>query len=250
MTLTAPPSPVRRPVPAIAAAIAVAAVLGLGVFVLGRLARSTTVAMVVTTIWFLLVAAVVLLVARRQRSLFLPMAAGYALVGALVGVLIGRPLLFDNTVDEQVVAVSGSTAEQPAAEQPPAEGEQPAGGEQPAEGEQPAAEANVAVAAGDFEPIAHPGSGRATVVRLGEGGHVLTLTDFSTDNGPDLRVYLVPGAPPDGSAAGFVDLGALKGNRGNQQYEIPENVDPARFGSVVIWCRAFSVGFTRAVLSP
>jgi hypothetical protein len=61
-------------------------------------------------------------------------------------------------------------------------------------------------------------------------------------------VRLVPGDSQDGGAAGAVDLGALKGNRGNQQYRIPGDVRVAG-NSVVIWCRAFSAPFGSARLA-
>jgi hypothetical protein len=86
-------------------------------------------------------------------------------------------------------------------------------------------------------------------VRRADGRHVLTLTEFSTSPGPDLRVRLVPGDSEDGGADGNVDLGALKGNRGNQQYQLPDGFDPSRSASVVIWCRAFSVAFAAARLA-
>jgi hypothetical protein len=112
----------------------------------------------------------------------------------------------------------------------------------------PAPKMNVAVAAGEFE-VADEGSaaGTATLVRKAEGGRVLTLTDFEVANGPDLRVYLVPG---DGKDTGDkIDLGGLKGNIGNQQYEVPDDADtPAKYRTVVIWCRSFSVAFARATL--
>jgi hypothetical protein len=66
------------------------------------------------------------------------------------------------------------------------------------------------------------------------------------NNGPDLRVYLVPG---DGKDTGtHVDLGGLKGNKGNQQYGVPGSADLGKYKTVVIWCRAFSVAFARAHL--
>jgi electron transfer DM13 len=46
----------------------------------------------------------------------------------------------------------------------------------------------------------------------------------------------------------FRDLGALKGNKGDQQYDLPQGLDLDRYSTVVIWCRAFSVNFARAVL--
>jgi hypothetical protein len=84
---------------------------------------------------------------------------------------------------------------------------------------------------------------------LAQGGRVLTLTRFEVDNGPDLRVYLVAGpATTEGEVDDFEDLGGLKGNVGNQQYEIPADVSIDRYSTVVIWCRAFSVLFARAPL--
>ena len=100
------------------------------------------------------------------------------------------------------------------------------------------------LAAARFEPLAHPTAGRAQVVRSG-AGRKLTLTGFETDAGPDLRVYLQTPAED-----AHVDLGALKGNRGDQQYDIPGDADLGRYSDVVIWCRAFSVGFGRARLAP
>jgi hypothetical protein len=111
-----------------------------------------------------------------------------------------------------------------------------------------APEKNIALASGVFE-VADEGSadGTATVVALaGSRDRVLTLTDFAVANGPDLRVYLVPG---DGRDTGdHVDLGGLKGNKGNQQYDLPADVDIGQHRTVVIWCRAFSVAFARATL--
>ena len=75
------------------------------------------------------------------------------------------------------------------------------------------------------------------------------MTNFDVDNGPDLRVYLVAcPATTEGGVSDFIDRGGLKGNRGNQQYEIPANVRVERYSTVVIWCRAFSVLFARAPL--
>jgi hypothetical protein len=87
------------------------------------------------------------------------------------------------------------------------------------------------------------------VIDLAEGGRVLTLTGFEVDNGPDLRVYLVAGpAPAEAEVDDYVDLGGLKGNRGDQQYRIPVGVDVGHHSTVVVWCRAFSVLFARAPL--
>jgi hypothetical protein len=60
-------------------------------------------------------------------------------------------------------------------------------------------------------------------------------------------VRIVPGDSSDGGRSGNVDLGALKGNRGDQQYAIPRRADVAG-ATVVIWCRAFSASFGSARL--
>ena len=80
-----------------------------------------------------------------------------------------------------------------------------------------------------------------------DGRRYLTLTSFSTSPGPDLRVRLVPGDSFDGGSEGAIDLGALKGNRGNQQYAVPRGTDVSAH-TVVIWCRAFSAPFGSATL--
>lgn len=115
--------------------------------------------------------------------------------------------------------------------------------------EERASSGNLELARGRFVALAHSGSGTAAVVELSGGGRKLTLTDFETDNGPDLRVYVSTEDPArSGEVGDFEDLGALKGNVGDQQYDIPKDVDLGRFSNVVIWCRAFSVGFTSASL--
>jgi len=71
-------------------------------------------------------------------------------------------------------------------------------------------------------------------------------------NGPELHVILAPHPNPesrgDVTAAGYVDLGKLKGNIGDQNYAIPENVDLPGVGSVVIYCKPFHVIFSVATL--
>lgn len=101
----------------------------------------------------------------------------------------------------------------------------------------------------DFDSF-HMGSGTATIYRLEDGSHVLRLADFEVTNGPDLHVLLVPADDPgdQDAIAGYVDLGSLKGNIGDQNYEIPPEVDISEFGSVVIYCQPFHVIFSVASL--
>ena len=107
---------------------------------------------------------------------------------------------------------------------------------------------------GRFKSIAHETKGTATVYSLAENQRVLRLTEFTTSNGPDVRVYLVaaPDAADDDAVkkAGFVELGKLKGTDGDQNYEIPSDLDLNKYRAVTIWCRRFSVNFGTAPLTP
>jgi hypothetical protein len=105
---------------------------------------------------------------------------------------------------------------------------------------------------GRFRSLEHATTGTAIVFRLPDGPLILRLERLSTSNGPDLRVYLshVPaGGDRRAYRAGFIDLGALKGNRGSQNYAIPAGTDLSAFKSAVIWCRRFAVGFGVAPVS-
>ena len=85
-----------------------------------------------------------------------------------------------------------------------------------------------------------------------DGRRVLRLTNFKTSNGPDVHVYLVaaPDAKDDATVkkAGFVDLGSMKGNTGDQNYDVPATVDLATYQAVTIWCARFNVNFGTAPL--
>jgi hypothetical protein len=92
----------------------------------------------------------------------------------------------------------------------------------------------------------HDARGTAKVIPIEGGGNVLRLEDLVVTNGPDLYVYL----STDKSASDFVNLGRLKANIGNQNYPIPAGTDMTKYDTVLIWCRAFSVLFGSAELSP
>ena len=90
------------------------------------------------------------------------------------------------------------------------------------------------------DPI-HWGEGTVTIYT-----DVLRLEpDFKVGPGPKFHVYLVPDADvtpdTDVEATMFVDLGRLKSFSGSQNYAIPAGLDPADYGSVVIWCEQFNV---------
>src|SRR5262249_55508372 len=109
------------------------------------------------------------------------------------------------------------------------------------------------VRSGSFRSLEHATTGRAIVLRGPAGILILRLEHLSTSNGPDLRVYLSRLPASSNLRAyrtGFIDLGALKGNRGGQNYLIPAGTNLSAFKSAVVWCRRFVVGFGVAPLSP
>jgi hypothetical protein len=110
------------------------------------------------------------------------------------------------------------------------------------------------LASGNFHGVAHKGVGRATIYQLGGGKRVLRFSNFETSNGPDVRVYLVPTKDANDSEtvkqAGFVELGALKGNIGDQNYELSSELDLNKYRAVTIWCKRFGINFATAPLTP
>jgi hypothetical protein len=107
---------------------------------------------------------------------------------------------------------------------------------------------------GHFYSILHPTEGTATIYRMGDGTRILRLTNFSTSNGPDVHVYMVAADDAKDVAtvqqAGFIDLGVLKGNVGDQNYLLGNDLDLAKYRAVSIWCKRFSVNFGAAALRP
>jgi hypothetical protein len=108
------------------------------------------------------------------------------------------------------------------------------------------------LASGQFHSAAHETKGTATVFQLAGGKQALRLTDFATSNGPDVHVYLVAAADAKDNdtvtKAGFIDVGSLKGNIGDQNYDLPANIDLAKYRAVTIWCKRFGVNFGTAPL--
>jgi hypothetical protein len=106
---------------------------------------------------------------------------------------------------------------------------------------------------GSFYPLAHASAGDVLIYQLADGSRILRLQDFSVDNGPDLFVYLVPVDPVPNTTgseiAGAYNLSPLKGNIGDQNYDIPADLDLSQYKSVVIWCKAFAVPFSAAPLT-
>ncbi len=106
------------------------------------------------------------------------------------------------------------------------------------------------VAAGQFMKVHWPGEGNATIYKLQSGGHLVRLSEFSVQAGPKLHVYLAK-APEvrenaDVPRAGYLDLGPLKGNKGDQNYPVPAGTAVGEYKSVVIWCALANKVFAAA----
>jgi Electron transfer DM13 len=107
---------------------------------------------------------------------------------------------------------------------------------------------------GAFHGKVHNTSGRATVYQESDGRLVLRLTKFKTSNGPDVHVVLIATKDADDDANFLknstekIKLGALKGNEGDQNYDIPKGTDLQKFQAVSIYCERFNANFGAAPL--
>lgn len=186
---------------------------------------------------------------RMLRRLLRKPATWVALVVLVAGGVFGlywfQPwkLWVDQRVDEALTTPAPVTA--------PAPGSPTPGSPAPTEPAGP-----VQVASGELISHEHTTTGTARIIRNPDGSHVLELVDLDTSNGPDLWVWLTDQPVIEGrdgwhvfDDGAWVELGRLKGNQGNQSYEIPADVDPADFTSVSIWCKRFSVSFGAAPLT-
>jgi hypothetical protein len=107
---------------------------------------------------------------------------------------------------------------------------------------------------GTFHGKVHQTSGRATIYQEADGNLVLRLTNFKTSNGPDVHVILIAAKDAEDDAnflksdTSRVELGALKGNEGDQNYTIPKGTDLAKYQTVSIYCERFNANFGAAPL--
>ena len=170
------------------------------------------------------------------------------LAAAGVGLAVFKPwlLFIDETVDDEIPAFSVATASlAPSAD---ASATVAAGAAEP--------QGPVQVASGSFISHEHTTTGTARVLRHPDGSHQLVLEDLATSNGPDVRVWLSAGPVIEGADGWYtagehehLEVAPIKGNLGNQVYDLPAGTDPAAWTSVVLWCEDFGVSFGAAELT-
>ena len=227
----------------------VATALGIGLLVLQRwIAETRTAAIILVSIWFAIVGIVALIATSRRPELRAPVLGTYLAI-LIASVAIGYWTGFrDSEVNENVVVATdeASGSERDAAlagNAGAAENEAPKDEEaRPAKPTGP-----VSLATGQFTgEDGHAGSGTATVVKETNGARTLTFTDVDVDPGVEVEVWLTP---DEASFDDRVELGGLKGNVGDQQYELPDDADLTRYDTVVLYCTPFTVRIAVAPLS-
>jgi len=167
-------------------------------------------------------------------------------VGLVIILAITRPWLafidirVDETLPSQAPVVQASAEPEDVTESPTAS----------------PAPVPVDLASGSFISHEHETTGTVRIVQQADGTRVLAIENLSTTNGPDVRVWLSASEVVEGrdgwSLAGdaeYFDLGPIKGNLGNQLYEIPADVDLSLYQNVTLWCLPFSVSFGAAQLA-
>jgi hypothetical protein len=191
---------------------------------------------------------------RKKRRLLI--AGGVLAIPAIaLAWWLGSPLFLDTTVNETFPAAAPVTTEGIEPDVQSAEPDSALPSAVVATGDEETAVGPLELMAGEFvdADAAHRGSGSATIFELEDGSRVLRFEEFEVTNGPDLHVLLVPtGDPIDRdllAEVGYEDLGKLKGNVGNQNYELSDSFDLDGSWTVVIYCDPFHVVFSTAQLS-
>jgi hypothetical protein len=107
---------------------------------------------------------------------------------------------------------------------------------------------------GTFHGQLHSTTGRAAIYQQPDGKRTLRLTNFKTSNGPDVHVILIAAQDAQDNENFLngkverVELGNLKGNEGDQNYNIPAGTDLSKFRTVSIYCERFNANFGAAPL--
>lgn len=172
-------------------------------------------------------------------------------VALVAGAYIFQPwkLFIDTEVQESLPTIQQtpeSATEAPGAAEPPEEESTP---------NNPVSDEPIVLAEGSLISHEYETSGKVKILQLADGSRVLRLENLDTSDGPRVEVWLTDAPVIEGFDGWFVfddgnyeSLGAMKGNKGNQNYKIPDDSDLSDFTSVSLWCVTFSVSFGAAEL--
>ena len=96
------------------------------------------------------------------------------------------------------------------------------------------------------------GEGTVRIVSLPDGRRVLRLEDFFVSINSDLEIWLSehphPKTTPEAASADHRQVSFLKATAGAMNYELPPDIDLARYQSIVIWCELTSNAYAAATL--
>ena len=116
-------------------------------------------------------------------------------------------------------------------------------------------ESSEVLAKGKFITHEHDTTGSVKILKYSNGTRILRIENLKTSNGPKLEVWLTDAPVIEGldgwrvfDDGKFINLGALKGNIGSQNYSIPSEIELDDYSSISIWCERFSVSFGAAAL--
>ncbi len=174
-----------------------------------------------------------------------------AAAAAIVGLALFQPwkLFVDAQVDEAFPVADSIESTAPASSEP---NESATASPESAAPIEP-----VLLLDGSFISHEHATTGTAQVFELPDGSRVLRIENLDTSNGPDLKVWLTDAPVIEGvdgwgvfDDGQWIDLGALKGNQGSQNYTIPAEADLSQLTSLSIWCDRFNVSFGAVQLQP
>ena len=196
---------------------------------------------------------------KRSRIMVLLGVITIVVIGA-AGWYLGSPLFLNRTVQEDLpfdLPEQSELEEMPDPDQQDlADQANPTASAMPddqMEEPMPVDEEPTILSQGEFQGVDnfHQGSGRATIFELADGDRLLRFENFMVTNGPGLVVLLAAGdAPLEREDLGtYLSLGPLKGNIGDQNYEITEGTELGLYRSVVIYCEPFHVVFATAGLT-
>lgn len=180
----------------------------------------------------------------KSKKVLVPLSILVAL-GLVAGAFIFQPwkLFIDTEVQESI----------PTVEQTPEIAPEPTAAE-PAPTQEIDTEP-IVLAQGSLISHEYETSGEVKILQLADGSRILRLENLATSDGPRVEVWLTDAPVIEGRDGWFVfddgnyeSLGAMKGNKGNQNYEIPEDSDLSDFSSMSLWCVTFAVSFGAAEL--